>query len=160
LEQVRVHEVLDYTLRLLRDQIDRKRIQVNKGWAALQDGVMGNSYQLQQAFMNLVLNAIDSMQPGGLLTVATQSISGEGRGAVSAGSRELLLTISDSGCGISAENLRRLFEPFFTTKQGGTGLGLHITRRIVTQHEGTISVDSTLGAGTTFIVLLPLVERL
>jgi signal transduction histidine kinase len=155
LEQVHLHELLEYTLRLLQTHIEGKRIHVKNVWTARDDGVLGNSYQLQQAVMNLVLNAIDSMEPGGILTLATQNIPPQSRGRSSPQSGRLSLEVSDFGCGIPAENLARLFEPFFTTKKAGTGLGLHITKRIVTEHQGSISVESMLGKGTTFTVVLP-----
>jgi signal transduction histidine kinase len=63
--------------------------------------------------------------------------------------------ISDTGTGITPENMSRLFEPFFTTKQNGTGLGLAVTQRIIEEHEGSIRVESRSGQGTTFTVLLP-----
>jgi signal transduction histidine kinase len=67
----------------------------------------------------------------------------------------LRVTVQDTGMGIPQENLERLFEPFFTTKPNGTGLGLPITRRIVQEHRGVISVNSELHKGTTFTLLLP-----
>jgi PAS domain S-box-containing protein len=106
--------------------------------------VVGNSDQLRQVFLNLILNAIDAMPQAGTLTVRTV-----------AGSTVALVEVQDSGVGIPEEIRARLFEPFFTSKPAGTGLGLAISAHIVTQHGGQIEVESTAGQGSTFRVVLP-----
>jgi len=106
--------------------------------------VVGNSDQLRQVFLNLILNAIDAMPQAGTLTVRTL-----------AGSTVALVEVQDSGVGIPEEIRARLFEPFFTSKPAGTGLGLAISAHIVTQHGGQIEVESTAGQGSTFRVVLP-----
>ncbi|HEX9873059.1 MAG TPA: ATP-binding protein [Deferrimonas sp.] len=104
----------------------------------------GDEEQLKQAFLNLVLNALQAMPSGGSLDIIT---------AMSAGALEIRFT--DSGGGIPPENLDRIFNPFFTTRGEGTGLGLAITHRIIQGHGGRIAVESRLGAGTTFILTFP-----
>jgi signal transduction histidine kinase len=104
---------------------------------------------LQQAFMNLLFNAIEAMGTNGDLTVMTEIVQ------ESNGARQLQIKIRDTGVGISPENLGRLFEPFFTTKKNGTGLGLAISQRIVNEHGGNISVQTENNKGSTFSVLLP-----
>ncbi len=99
---------------------------------------------LKQACLNLILNAIQAMPGGGLLTVES---------ALNNGSVEV--KISDTGTGISEENRKKLFSPFFTTKKNGTGLGLAITYRIIENHRGKIDVASEPGRGTTFTVKIP-----
>lgn len=99
---------------------------------------------LKQAFLNILLNAIQAMPGGGILTVSTMQRDNGVRVAV-----------ADTGGGISPENRKRLFSPFFTTRKDGTGLGLAITFRIVQNHGGTIGVESEPGKGTTFTVVLP-----
>src|SRR5580700_4121867 len=99
---------------------------------------------LHRAFQNLVLNALDVMPAGGTLTLRTSE-----RGA------NVLIEISDSGAGLTPEECARLFTPYYTTKQQGTGLGLAIVQSIVTDHNGTISVSSEEGHGTTFRIDLP-----
>jgi two-component system NtrC family sensor kinase len=106
--------------------------------------VVGNSDQLRQVLLNLLLNAVDAMPSGGSLTVRTL-----------AGPTVALLEIQDTGIGIPPDVKNHLFEPFFTTKPTGTGLGLSISAHIVTQHGGQIEVDSEPGHGTTFRVALP-----
>jgi two-component system, NtrC family, sensor kinase len=105
---------------------------------------------LQQAFLNISLNAIKAMPEGGMFTVETrmETPEGEGPGAIK-------IIFSDTGEGISPENMARIFSPFFTTRQQGTGLGLAITQRIVEQHNGEISVASTPGRGASFTISLP-----
>jgi signal transduction histidine kinase len=109
--------------------------------------------------LNLILNALDAMEPSGTLTVATRCIaqpSGPAaRRPAGARSAQICVTVQDTGAGISADNLARLFEPFFTTKLNGTGLGLSITRRIIHEHKGEISVQSQPGKGTAFQIILP-----
>jgi two-component system, NtrC family, sensor histidine kinase HydH len=99
---------------------------------------------LKQAFLNVVLNALQAMPQGGQLTVE----SGLVRGAIE-------IKISDTGIGISESNRKKLFSPFFTTKKNGIGLGLVISYRIIENHRGTIDVASEPGKGTTFVVRIP-----
>ncbi len=105
---------------------------------------------IQQALINIELNAIQAMPEGGTFTVETKSSlpAGENPGSVE-------IEFSDSGKGISQDNLNRIFNPFFTTRQQGTGLGLSITQRIIEQHGGEINVVSAPGKGTRFTVVFP-----
>jgi two-component system, NtrC family, sensor kinase len=102
--------------------------------------------QLNQVFMNLLVNATQAIEKQGEITVKTWHENGS-----------IVTTVSDTGCGIAAQNLNRIFEPFFTTKEvgQGTGLGLSITYDIVKKHGGEISVQSEPGKGTTFTVTIP-----
>jgi signal transduction histidine kinase len=108
---------------------------------------------IQQALINIALNAIQAMQEGGKFTVETKASK---PGREDHGSVEIVF--ADSGKGISAENLGRIFNPFFTTRQQGTGLGLSITQRIIEQHGGEINVVSPAGSGTTFTIVFPYPE--
>jgi two-component system nitrogen regulation sensor histidine kinase GlnL len=147
-----VHEVMDQSLRLLQPQISGKLIALQKHYRAEADLVRGDDAQLQQTFMNLVLNALEAMGANGTLTVSTEIAGGEN------GARALKIRIQDTGAGIAAENLARLFEPFFTTKKSGTGLGLAICQRIVMDHHGLIEVESEAGQGSTFCISLPVLQ--
>jgi two-component system, cell cycle sensor histidine kinase and response regulator CckA len=126
--------------------------------------ISGDSAQLEQVLMNLCINARDAMPEGGRLTVRTGNLdSGPGpalRASTTPGKRYVVLSVQDNGTGIPPRTLERIFEPFFTTKAPGqgTGLGLAVVHGIVRQHEGLIDVQSTLGSGSTFSVLLPAVE--
>lgn len=150
---VHVHEVLDHSLRMLQHQFEAKLITLNRSFNARCDTVKGDDYQLEQAFVNLLFNALEAMGPNGTLNVATEIIAPSG---ASTDTSHIRVSIADNGIGISPENMSRLFEPFFTTKQNGTGLGMAITRRIVREHSGDITAQSELNRGTTFHVLLPL----
>ncbi|MEZ6097835.1 MAG: HAMP domain-containing sensor histidine kinase [Pirellulaceae bacterium] len=110
--------------------------------------VKGEGSQLQQVFTNLISNAIAALPDGGDVHVAVST---------TADKKDVCVEVSDTGTGISADDLPRLFEPFFTTKDvgQGTGLGLSIAYGIVTEHGGQITVRSTLGQGSTFRVRLP-----
>jgi signal transduction histidine kinase len=147
---VRVHEVLDHSLRLLQPQVSGKLITVKKNYRAESDAVRGDDAQLQQTFMNLFLNALEAMGVNGTLTISTEIAGGEN------GARLLKIKIQDTGAGIAPENLAHLFEPFFTTKKNGTGLGLAICQRIAMEHRGAIEVQSESGKGSTFSILLPM----
>jgi signal transduction histidine kinase len=147
---VHVHAVLDQSLRLLQPQISGKLTALKKNYRAESDAVRGDDAQLQQVFMNLLLNALEAMGANGTLTIGTEIADGAG------GARVLKIKIRDSGAGISPENLARLFEPFFTTKKNGTGLGLAICQRVAVEHRGTIEVQSESGKGSTFSISLPL----
>jgi two-component system NtrC family sensor kinase len=105
--------------------------------------------QMQQVFMNLIINAAEATPADGRLTLTTRA---------DASGRFVEFEFADTGCGIKEADLERIFDPFFTTKgaRRGTGLGLAISYGIVKEHRGTIRVESTVGKGTTFVVSLPL----
>ena len=106
--------------------------------------VQFDSDKLKQAFMNVVLNAMEAMPQGGMLKVST--ITDENRVGIK---------VVDNGVGISAKDLAHLFEPFFTKKTRGTGLGLANVKRILEEHRGNVEIESTLGEGTTVWMWLP-----
>jgi two-component system NtrC family sensor kinase len=105
--------------------------------------------QIQQVFLNLIINAAEATPSEGRLMLTTR-LAGSGQAVE--------VEFADSGCGIKPADLERIFEPFFTTKgaRRGTGLGLAISYGIVKEHRGTITVESEVGKGTTFVVSLPL----
>jgi signal transduction histidine kinase len=150
---VHVHELLDHSLRLLHHQIAGKLISLQRRYQAQTDVVRGDDVQLQQAFMNLLLNALEAMDSKGALTVATETMEGK-RGA-----QWMRIHIQDTGAGIARENLEHLFEPFFTTKKNGTGLGLAISQRIAHEHHGVIQVQSEVNQGSTFSVSIPVLPQ-
>jgi signal transduction histidine kinase len=141
---VNIHTLLELSLRLMEHQMKDRMITLWREYQAAPEMVHGDELRLQQAFMNLLLNAVEAMGHGGELTVATQTAAGKVR-----------ISIRDTGSGISQDNFAHLFETFFTTKKHGTGLGLAITRRVVEEHLGEIEVESEVGRGSTFIITLP-----
>jgi signal transduction histidine kinase/putative methionine-R-sulfoxide reductase with GAF domain len=145
LVKAEVVSIIEETLQLLRPQIEKQRILVQKEFQPLPPISMDRE-QMKQAILNLLLNAVQAMPKGGHLAL---------RGHVPEGNRWVQFSIQDSGVGIPAEDIGRLFDPFFSTKEGGVGLGLSITHRIIDQHRGKIEVESAPGKGTLFTVWLP-----
>jgi nitrogen-specific signal transduction histidine kinase len=155
---VRLHEILEHSLRIVQPRIESKLISFHKEFHAAPDSFSGDDYQLEQAFVNLLLNAIEAICSSGTLTLATDLVAEDSSGRLrekSKAARFIRITIADTGVGIPIENVGRIFEPFFTTKQNGTGLGLPVTRRIIEEHGGRIRVESDVNKGTRFTVLLP-----
>jgi len=150
---VHLHEVLEHSIKLVEPHLESKLIRVERSFQASQDNVNGDDYQLQQAFVNLLLNAFEAMGTEGQLLVATENAAP----TTSRAAQRIRVTIKDSGTGISPEHLDHLFEPFFTTKPSGTGLGLAVTRRIFDEHQGKITAESKPGDGTSFHIHLPLI---
>jgi signal transduction histidine kinase len=137
------------TVEFLRPLARQKEMQIE--WRAPRDivSILADPSRLQQAFFNLALNAFRAMKPGGTLSVSVHEGVGGPR-------PNIAVTFADQGSGIRAENLEKIFEPGFTTQSGSPGLGLAVTRRVVEQHGGTISVESREGQGTTFTLVLPI----
>jgi len=111
--------------------------------------IEADSAQLQQVFLNIMLNAADAIENEGTIRLATSTEGGE----------TISIEISDTGKGMSKDTLSKVFNPFFTTKSKGTGLGLSICKRLVEQHDGSISVASQPGVGTKFLITLPLAQK-
>ena len=158
LRDVHLNQILEHLLRVMEPQLRTKSIALKRSLGAAADIVKGDEHELQEAFLNLLLNAVEAMGPDGTLTVVSEAVmaNGEPDALREHGSApQLRVAITDTGIGIPPENIGRLFHPFFTTKPTGTGLGLAITQRIVRQHQGRITVESELGHGTTFRVVLP-----
>jgi PAS domain S-box-containing protein len=132
--------------------------------------ILADSAQIQQLLMNLCLNARDAMSDGGTITISTQALAGDATHPVPRAlnpmhtlpkrGNYLVLTVADTGCGMTDATRQKLFEPFFTTKPvgKGTGLGLAMVYGAVQQHGGEICVDSELGKGAMFTVYLPMLE--
>lgn len=144
LEPTDVNYLLDQILDFAAGHAEMELIEIQKSYGRDVPPIAVDGDQLKQVIMNLVLNAAAAMKDGGTLSVATR-VEDE----------QLLIEITDSGQGISAENLREVFEPFFTTKSKGTGLGLAISKQIIEAHLGSIEIVSEGGEGTTVRVYIP-----
>ncbi len=140
---VEVPRLLDDTLELLNNDLLQRKVRIIRSYAPAPP-VLGDSQQLKQVFLNLLLNSLQAMNGTGQLTLKTD-VHGS----------ELEVTIQDNGHGIPAEDLPRIFDPFFSTKPTGTGLGLAVVQGIVKEHGGRIQITSELGKGTTVSVMLP-----
>lgn len=151
-----INTVLDRTLKMMKPQFEGRSITVVTRFAAAPDLVLGDENHLEQALINLLLNAAEAMSGDGTLSIETDLVTSTSADPTqSVSPRQLRIVIRDTGCGIPAESLTHLFEPFYTTKKNGTGLGLAITRRIIHEHHGLISAESEPGKGAAFHILLP-----
>jgi signal transduction histidine kinase len=153
-----LHEILSNTLKLLQQQLRTNNIQLVASFTLDSDRINADGDQLGQAFVNFLLNAIESMPDGGTLTVTTLHPAHNGEN----GPRHtpaIRVSIQDTGSGIAPENLSHVFDPFFTTKSQGTGLGLSVAHGIIHEHNGSIDIQSQVGQGTTFILTFPLITE-
>jgi len=148
-KKVDIHEGIDSTLRLLTRFYGDGRVRLSRDYGELPP-VDCYAGQLNQVWLNLLVNAAYAVRDGGEVRITTRS---EGE--------RVVVRVSDTGRGIAPEHLTRIFDPFFTTKPvgEGTGLGLSVTYSIVERHVGEITVESEQGRGTTFTVTLPVDAR-
>ena len=157
---LRVSALLERTVELYGTRIEAQRIEVQRQYASDLPTIWADHEALYQALVNLVTNALDAMPNGGRLVLRAGWNDAEGlRHARAGGPRRVAIEIEDSGVGIKAGVADRIFMPFFSTKDGGTGLGLAVTHKIVDDHGGSLDVRSTPGVGTTFRLVLPLMPQ-
>ena len=149
LEKINLVALVKQTLVFLKNQIRIGQIAVHTEMPEGSITISGNPNHLQQVFVNIILNAIQAMGPGGLLTIRVEAGTGPMARVV----------ISDNGPGIPEEVKTHIFDPFFTTKSEGTGLGLSVSNSIIEDHDGEITLQSEEGKGTTFYISLPLVRE-
>ena len=163
----RLHEIVHEVTALLKQRMEKNHIAFHESYEPDLPLIFVDFHQIQQVLINLFINAIDAMPEGGELRLEAkqtyetiQRVDRRGR-RFPVPTRSMLyadVRISDTGIGISRDNLQKIFDPFFTTKSQGSGLGLSIVYRIIEEHRGDIQVDSVLGKGTTFRLLLPTEE--
>ncbi len=142
--EVYINELIEKTLSLISQQIKNEHIVIKKELMAERVSIIADGKQLQQVLWNILLNAIQAMDGKGALSVTSYQKDSS-----------VIILIEDTGKGILPENLESIFKPFFTTKHKGTGLGMTISKRIITQHKGTIIIDSEPGKGTIATIMLP-----
>jgi len=135
-------------LKTLKHQFEERRIKVTLDIPAALPNVALDAAQMEQVFFNLLKNALEAMKDGGTIAIALDATD-----------QDVSVSFRDDGMGMDAEQLSHLFEPYRTTKEKGTGLGLMISKRIVSDHGGQLAAESTPGEGTTFTVTLPRLER-
>jgi CheY-like chemotaxis protein len=160
-----LHDVINDSVKLFEGVLDKKiGLKINP--CSNNPIVEGDPNQLEQVIMNLIVNAKDAMPDGGLITIKTNIIEiGKDKSDTPAyieQGKYVVLTVSDTGCGIPKNIINRIFDPFFTTKEKGkgTGLGLATVYGIVKDHNGYISVQSEIDKGTTFDIFLPVSEKI
>ncbi|MDP2276698.1 MAG: ATP-binding protein, partial [Nitrospirota bacterium] len=145
----KIHEILEKTLFFVYPKAKNQHIAIENQVGKEIPEILMDPDQMHQIFLNIIINAIQSMPDGGVLTISS---------IVSPDFVEI--SIEDTGKGISSEDLPYLFEPFFTRKAQGTGLGLSISRKIVQEHGGEIIVESEVGRGSAFTVYLPMKDKI
>jgi signal transduction histidine kinase len=150
IKKVEVVRVLDEVLRLVENQCRQADVVIVKKFAPVPP-VLADQEKLAQAFMNIILNAVQLMPTGGALTVAVYESTIQ---ADLTPVPRVVVEIVDTGSGIPAEKLPKIFDPFYTTKETGSGMGLAVTYRIIQEHKGSLDVMSEIGRGTTFKISL------
>jgi PAS domain S-box-containing protein len=161
---VDVNRMIDETACLMEKTMDRP-IRIRRSLTAASGSVVGDPMQLRQVLMNLAMNARDAMPDGGELGLSTEIVALDkafcaSRQGISPG-KHVRIEVSDTGMGITKEHMEKIFDPFFTTKEQGkgTGLGLSMVFGIVKNHGGTVEVESDVGFGSLFRILLPVVAE-
>ncbi|MEW6440576.1 MAG: ATP-binding protein [bacterium] len=145
--QAGINEVIEKTLCMLENGFRLHHIRLRKDLAPDLPQLSLDVNQMQQVFVNLLMNASEAVRRDGEIAVRSSADPGRGR---------VLVEIRDTGCGIPPQNMERIFEPFFSTKEKGTGLGLAVSYGIVKNHQGTIRVESEPGKGACFRIEIPI----
>ena len=144
-----IRDIIEDALTIVAPTLEESRIKVIKHYPRSKVTFLGDCEQLKQVFLNLFLNAQEAMKSGGKLEITASVTRIDGIKAAS-------VMVADTGGGIQPEVLHNIFNPFYTTKETGTGLGLPIANRIVTNHGGKIRVNNHAGAGVEFTVTIPM----
>ncbi len=147
---INLTKLIEETLILITNQIKVNNIVVQKKFQSIPD-VMVDPSQMKQVFLNIMVNACEAMEKGGVLTITTEYKPEK---------NSVVLDFFDTGVGIAPEDIPKIFDPFFTTKQKGTGIGLSVVEGIVTRHGGRIEVKSEPGKGTGISIILPLENKM
>ncbi len=156
---VNLHKILAHIVFLQQQATEGKSITFQRQLDPSIPPILADEGRLTQLFLNLIKNAVEAVGDNGVIVIASRVVAeysmtqkGERR------SRMVAVEISDDGCGMTRQELENLFTPFYSTKDKGTGLGLAICQKIVAEHRGMIRVESVEGRGTTFTIMLPLVQ--
>lgn len=144
----RVDDVLEKNLTFLSAQLDGQGFSVRKDFAEGLPEVMADAAMLYQAFLNILINAVQAMPEGGEIRVQTE-----------ADGTAVQISFADQGGGVPTENLEKIWDPFFTTKDKGTGLGLGIVKNIIDAHGGSIKIENVTDKGARVLISLPLAQK-
>jgi len=143
-----INKLLDEALEMAADRLDLSQVKVEKNYATDVCDVLVDKEKIKIAFLNIIVNAIEAMEKNkGILSVRSKN-----------GGDACIIEIEDNGNGMDDDTLQKLFEPYFTSKPNGNGLGLTNCQNIILSHRGNITVKSTLRKGTSFTVILKMVE--
>jgi signal transduction histidine kinase len=145
LRSVQVQEVLSRVVASFAELVKVQNVEVVTEWLGAPPAILADGDELSLIFSNLIANALFEMRSGGRLGICLDHDE-----------RNLVVSVSDTGKGIPAENLGKIFDPFFSTKEKGTGFGLSVVLRVVKTYGGSIQVESEPGFGSRFVVRLPL----
>ncbi|MEA3486725.1 MAG: ATP-binding protein, partial [Thermodesulfobacteriota bacterium] len=140
-----IKNILDHALAMTEKSVSDKNVRVEMNIAKDLPPLDADPAMLEQAFLNIYLNAIDAMEKGGKLSISARKTEGQ-----------VLVEVRDNGCGISSEDMSHIFNPFFTKKKYGTGLGLTQIKKIIDLHQGTIIISSKEGKGTSVAMTFPI----
>ncbi len=141
-----LNTLIEESLGIVKNKLAISDIKVERKMDPLPD-ITADAAQMKQVFINLIINACEAMEKGGVLTITSRHDKVRNTETV---------VFSDTGPGISAQDLPRVFDPFYTTKEKGTGLGLAVVYGIVTRHNGRIEVKSPPEGGTQMVIVLPM----
>ena len=143
-----INNIIENVISLIKNNVYFENVTTIKKLSVKLPELMIDVNQIEQVVFNLVLNAAEAITGKGTLILETQ---------FDEDTKSVLIKVSDTGCGITTENIDKIFDPFFTTKDvgQGTGLGLAVSHGIIKRHDGQINVESKLGSGTTFTITLP-----
>jgi signal transduction histidine kinase len=141
-----IEEIIAYTLSITQQMSERQGVSIETTMAGPLPPIDSDGKQLKQVFINLIKNAIESMQDGGKIEIKVKVVA----------DNKMEISIQDEGYGIEDQNIINLGEPFYTTKKDGTGLGLMVTNQIIGDHKGDFTIESSPGKGTKVVVTLPI----
>ncbi len=142
-----INDVLEKAISILENEFHLHHISLKKDLVGKMVDLEIDANQMEQVFVNILLNAVEAVQEDGAITVKSQ---------IDPDRNWVKVEISDTGCGMNAENIPKIFEPFFSTKTKGTGLGLAVSYGIIRNHQGDVQVSSEIGKGTCFTITSPL----
>jgi len=150
IEEIDVHTLLTATMSLIEKEAQQKKIDLNTQFNDGIGHIKADPNRLRQVFLNLIINAIESVKEMGEILICTETAKSEDRK-----DKWITIKFKDNGVGVPPDNINKIFDPFFTTKNVGTGLGLAVSYKIVQDHGGMIEVENREEKGTTFSVKLP-----
>jgi PAS domain S-box-containing protein len=154
-ELINIKKVIDDALIFTGHVADNKRISIKKMIKKDLREINADYELLKQVFLNLVLNAVQSLKKSGEIRISARNLKSSELTSIDSEKKYIQITVEDTGPGIKKENLEKVFNPFFTTKRSGLGLGLAIVHKIITSHDGMIEVTSKEDVGTVLSILLP-----